>query len=72
LKPALHFRTLIVSSRAAAPRLANVALGRVDAPAAHLRPGDVAPDFSLKASDGRVYKLSDFRGRRPVRELGIS
>jgi peroxiredoxin Q/BCP len=28
--------------------------------------GDMAPDFSLKASDGKTYKLSDFRGKRAV------
>jgi peroxiredoxin Q/BCP len=31
-----------------------------------LRPGDVAPDFSLPGSDGRTYSLADFRGQRPV------
>jgi thioredoxin-dependent peroxiredoxin len=28
--------------------------------------GDVAPDFSLPASDGRQYRLSEYRGRQPV------
>jgi peroxiredoxin Q/BCP len=66
LKPALQFRTLTATARAAATGLVNIALGRVDAPAMHLRAGDVAPDFGLKASDGRVYELSDFRGRQAV------
>jgi peroxiredoxin Q/BCP len=26
----------------------------------------MAPDFTLQASDGQTYKLSDFRGREPV------
>ncbi len=36
------------------------------APAAELQPGDTAPDFSLGGSDGKTYKLSDFRGKQTV------
>jgi len=28
--------------------------------------GDRAPDFELKGSDGKTYKLSDFRGKKMV------
>jgi peroxiredoxin Q/BCP len=28
--------------------------------------GDDAPDFSLKGSDGVVYKLSDLKGKKAV------
>ncbi|MBL8143774.1 MAG: redoxin domain-containing protein [Acidobacteria bacterium] len=28
--------------------------------------GDVAPEFSLQATDGKTYKLSDFRGKQAV------
>jgi thioredoxin-dependent peroxiredoxin len=66
VKTGSPFRTLTATARAAATGLANVALGRVDAPSVHLRAGDVAPDFSLNASDGRVYKLSDLRGQAVV------
>ena len=34
-----------------------------------LKPGDTAPDFTLKgatASETKDYKLSDFRGKKPV------
>jgi peroxiredoxin Q/BCP len=33
---------------------------------AELNVGDQAPDFKLKASDGKTYELSDFRGKQPV------
>jgi thioredoxin-dependent peroxiredoxin len=34
--------------------------------AADLAVGDQAPEFSLQASDGKTYKLSDFKGKQPV------
>src|SRR6476660_726049 len=36
------------------------------AAAADLKVGDPAPNFSLKASDGKTYKLSDFKGKQAV------
>ena len=36
------------------------------APAAELQPGDAAPDFSLGGSDGKTYRLSDYRGKQAV------
>ena len=36
------------------------------APTVELKVGDQAPDFSLAATDGKTYKLSDFRGKKAV------
>lgn len=33
---------------------------------AALKVGDMAPDFSLPATDGKTYKLSSFRGKQAV------
>jgi len=35
-------------------------------PTPELKAGDQAPDFSLQASDGKTYKLSDFKGKKAV------
>ena len=31
-----------------------------------MKVGDQAPDFTLEASDGKTYKLSDFKGKKAV------
>jgi len=47
--------------------LSVVALGQQQAPAkTHLKVGDKAPDFTLRATDGKSYKLSDFQGKKNV------
>jgi len=35
-------------------------------PDAALAPGDQAPAFSLRGSDGRTYRLEDFKGKQAV------
>jgi thioredoxin-dependent peroxiredoxin len=35
-------------------------------PSTHLKVGDVAPDFTLKATDGSDVTLSSFRGKNTV------
>ena len=46
--------------------LAVVALGQQPTPKTHLKVGDAAPDFTLRATDGKTYKLGDFKGKKNV------
>ena len=40
--------------------------GGIDVVAKDLKPGAVAPNFTLPGSDGKTYRLSDFRGKQVV------
>ena len=43
------------------------ALAQQTAPSkTHLKVGDKAPEFNLRATDGKTYKLSDFKGQKNV------
>jgi thioredoxin-dependent peroxiredoxin len=46
--------------------LAVSAMAQAPAPAVELKVGDMAPDFTLAATDGKTYKLSDYRGKKAV------
>ena len=51
---------------AASSVLAIQVAGQTAAPAVELKVGDVAPDFTLQASDGQTYTLSKLRGKSVV------
>src|SRR6185503_3087458 len=46
--------------------LSVAAMAQQAPPKTHLKVGDKAPDFSLRATDGKIYKLSDFKGQKNV------
>jgi peroxiredoxin Q/BCP len=54
-------RALVVTAK-----LMMAAEGGAQTPAPELKVGDPAPNFSLQASDGKTYKLSDFKGKQAV------
>jgi len=46
--------------------LAGILLAGVLAVSAALKPGDDAPNFELKGSDGKTHRLADFKGKQAV------
>jgi len=43
-----------------------LAMAITSSSAAELKAGDDAPDFALKGSDGKTYKLSELKGKQAV------
>lgn len=64
---ALRLWRIVASSLAAiVVGIVNVAARRYPRSTVVLEVGDFAPDFELPGSDGRMYRLRDFRHRRVV------
>jgi len=61
-----RLRVIMTSAGAVVAGLVNVARNRHEGNRVALVAGDEAPDFALTASDGRTYRLSEFRGRQMV------
>lgn len=58
-------RSAAVTLIAALPALAQTPAAS-SAPEATLKVGDKAPEFALQGSDGKVHRLSDYKGRTVV------
>jgi peroxiredoxin Q/BCP len=62
----MRVKALLSVGLAAALGLLSGAAGRAQAPAVELKVGDAAPAFSLPGSDGKTYRLADYKGKSAV------
>lgn len=61
-----RLRVVVTSATTVAVALARAARYRGPRNVPRLGPGDVAPEFTLQASDGRTYRLIDYRHHQMV------
>jgi len=66
LKKALCLGLLIALSVMALAQQTSQQARPPAAPKTHLKVGDAAPDFTLPATDGKTYSLSEFKGKKNV------
>lgn len=62
----LNMKALEASIMKSVRALSLIGLVLIGAPLLAANVGDVAPDFEVAFEDGSTFRLSDFRGRKPV------
>jgi cytochrome oxidase Cu insertion factor (SCO1/SenC/PrrC family) len=62
----LFLTILAVAVSAQVPAASPAPKPAPPAPKTHLKVGQPAPEFNLPATDGKTYKLSDFKNKKNV------